>query len=476
MSCSNIVTSLKICTEVFQLQNDKQIYQEHCKCYCQSCHNSAEYGLQPESNQKYSKPIGFTRISFKRNLSSHVFKKYHKSFHGTKWIIVDKIVNESGFQLLKAGDYINPFKQLLPPKNHYQPEEIDDQKSNSGKIKRFIKWRYNPYTKKNESFDIAQTFTSPSIHYASHSCYAPEGVVTINTTTSSPVNVVCKFVLEIRQKPDEYKQTCETLGRYGSSFDKYVQNDVIEWATKRNDNVYVTGVLIKIISISKSESIHSMLNATNWMKSHDLKSECRMFKKADGNFYLRLMGTLLHSTEYKLLQLRKAYKWSDSTLVCQVKHRWGTALFSFFVDYATSCIQKIHEFNFNDNSVAEWIKKKNGFVSNTNGVKCRLNVILSELNGVWIKRNSDNAVCIIDKINYGKFTLQFACKLGHNKKYEIKDIKQSPGWSFSDCYFNMKHAWGSCTFHIIYDKTKNEYLMIEVNQNDWSECIWYKYK
>lgn len=93
--------------------------------------------------------------------------------------------------------------------------------------------------------------------------------------------------------------------------------------------------------------------------------------------------------------------------------------------------------------------------------------------GIWCKSNSDNAVCCIGKGDDGVLCLQFLVYLEHRTKYSIKVITRAPSWSFAEGYFKVQHRWGRSTFHIVHDE-KDGFTMLEINQNDMSECVWYK--
>ena len=343
--CVHIKTGTKICTQALGVRSVNNSYSKCYRTDCKYADTKKKFGYNTKTSL-YSEPIGFTRISLKRDFPKDVFStKYHKSYHGVPWKVATKII-AGGYKMLKSGDYINRYKQLLPPKNHYQPNEEG----------LFIKPKYNPYTKQSEHFDIARVFTSPSIHYAAHRCYARVGWVAIDTNSNSPTVVQIRFVFEIHQKADEYERHCETLGAFaiGKVFDEYVPNDVIEWATKTNENVIITGILLQIKQVASCKSVYEELNLSAWIKTHDMRAACKFIKKSHRNFYIEFMGSKLgHSTQYQLKSFRKSHKWCDSDFVCSVKHCWGMARFNFFVDFQSNRIYKIHEFNLNDNSVAE---------------------------------------------------------------------------------------------------------------------------
>ena len=107
-------------------------------------------------------------------------------------------------------------------------------------------WRKNKYTNKQEHFDPHQIFLSPSIKYASGNEYAPwfkYGKVDI------------KFVFQVRIKPGSYKIGQQTVGAK-RQIDKSFNNIELEWYTKQNIGILITGLLMKIENMKEVQDIN----------------------------------------------------------------------------------------------------------------------------------------------------------------------------------------------------------------------------
>eukprot|EP01083_Nonionella_stella_P044605 120083_1 len=95
--------------------------------------------------------------------------------------------------------------------------------------------RTNKHSKKKETFDPNQIFTSPSCIYASYYC----DKIQLNGKTVS-------FMFQCRQKPATYSRGQETMRFREKKIYKWIHNDSIEFYTKHNLNIIVTGILVKI--------------------------------------------------------------------------------------------------------------------------------------------------------------------------------------------------------------------------------------
>eukprot|EP01083_Nonionella_stella_P287208 977534_1 len=199
------------------------------RCFCAKCHKERgdkETYSRGRPSQSYVLPVGYARFAIKLpselQKKENILRDWHVVYHGTKSRFLPEIC-ESGLILLKPNDFkLN------------DGDRCKTNKIRSGHIqKSFV--RTNKHSNKKETFDPNQIFTSPSCIYSSYYC----DKVQLNGHTVS-------FMFQCRQKPGTYSRGQETM-RFGQKkIDQWVDNDSIEFYTKHNLNIIVTGILIKI--------------------------------------------------------------------------------------------------------------------------------------------------------------------------------------------------------------------------------------
>ena len=175
----------------------------------------------------------------------NILKDWHVVYHGTKSVFVGELC-ESGLILLRPNDY-----------------KLTGSKTERNKIRRghiqskFI--RTNKHTKQKEVFDPNQIFTSPSPTYSSYYCDKSQ----INGHTVS-------FIFQCRQKPGTYQRGQETMAFRDEVIDPYINNDCIEFYTRENLNIIITGILIKVHDYNRE---HVTDSDNDDLDSEDEKSE-----------------------------------------------------------------------------------------------------------------------------------------------------------------------------------------------------------
>eukprot|EP01083_Nonionella_stella_P263179 894279_1 len=204
------------------------------RCFCRYCHverrDTYTY-VRGNPPQTYVLPIGYARFGIKltsqQQNGQNILDDWHVVYHGTKVSFLSEIC-ESGLILLKPNDF-----QLSQDCAKYE-----DIKIRPKHIPRKFE-RVNKYTKQRETFDPEQIFTSPSPTYSSKYC---------NTVDLDGLTV--SFMFQCRQKPGSYSRGQETMGYENEMIDKWISNDCIEFYTKQNLNVIITGILIKVHNFS----------------------------------------------------------------------------------------------------------------------------------------------------------------------------------------------------------------------------------
>ena len=226
----------KRCQQIIQLSIKQQnIFNIHGnRCFCRNCHlKRGDLELYSRGNplQEYVLPLGWSRFGIKlpqSYIEQNVLSEWHVVYHGTKYESVNDII-ESGLILLKPDDFKldgSDFKTLGIRKHHYQTPS----------------YRTNGYSQQQELFDPVQIFTSPSAIYSSY--YSNQTVVDGQTVS---------IMFQCRQKPGTYCRGQETLGfdRKNAVIDRYIGNEQIEFYTKKNLNIVITGILIKIFDFAE---------------------------------------------------------------------------------------------------------------------------------------------------------------------------------------------------------------------------------
>jgi len=205
-------------------------------CFCLKCHkqrkdeNTYKRGKPPSI---YVLPVGWVRFNLsvpQYKVNEHkIFDEWHVSYHGTGEYGVRGIFR-SGLTLLKPGDVALGGEELKEQNDH---------------ISKPFK-RINKFTNAEETFDKNQIFTSPSIAYASLSTYAKPFY--ISDPNDKNITYQLQFVFQLRQRPGSYNIGQETVGAAvsGIKLDKYVDNNEIEWYTKENVAIVLTGLLLRI--------------------------------------------------------------------------------------------------------------------------------------------------------------------------------------------------------------------------------------
>eukprot|EP01084_Bolivina_argentea_P314446 544649_1 len=195
------------------------------RCFCEKCHiqrKDKDIYRRGNPSQKYVIPKGYARFGIKlpSDNEENILNNWHVVYHGTKSKYV-KEISESGLILLKPND----FKLNMKGKNETRSGHI---------LKKFE--RINKYTGEKEIFNPEQIFTSPSCVYASYYC----DKIDIEDCEVS-------FMFQCRQKPGSYSRGQKTIkSKSDKQIDKWISNDCIEFYTKHNLNIIITGILVKI--------------------------------------------------------------------------------------------------------------------------------------------------------------------------------------------------------------------------------------
>ena len=228
----------KLCLElrkkIFPAMSDNLFDSDGDLCFCNYCHRKRNDKLvysRGKPPKRYVLLIGWCRFVISMNeglaTTNRVFKEWHVSYHGTKKQCVTSIFSHGC--LLKAGDVAMDGKLIEIPKGHIQESFL----------------RENEYTGERERFNPKQSFTSPSIKYASHKAYAKPYEQGINGSIDKCYQI--QFVFQCRQKPDSYKVGhATTRDRHKIDYDEFIDNNSIEWYTDRNQCVMLTGFLMKV--------------------------------------------------------------------------------------------------------------------------------------------------------------------------------------------------------------------------------------
>eukprot|EP00484_Ammonia_sp_Unknown_P005991 CAMPEP_0197074372 /NCGR_PEP_ID=MMETSP1384-20130603/211077_1 /TAXON_ID=29189 /ORGANISM="Ammonia sp." /LENGTH=432 /DNA_ID=CAMNT_0042513213 /DNA_START=27 /DNA_END=1322 /DNA_ORIENTATION=+ len=210
--------------------NDAMFEYKGDRCFCVRCHRQRqdkELYSRGKPSQSYVLPVGYARFGIKlpkNERKENILQDWHVVYHGTKAEYL-KEISESGLILLKPNDF-----------------RLGANKSGKNKLvqircghipSKFI--RINDYTKQSEEFDPIQIFTSPSCVYASKYC-----------DRKMIDGDYVSFMFQCRQKPGSYQRGQETMGYGACKIDKFISNESIEFYTKSNLDIIITGILVKI--------------------------------------------------------------------------------------------------------------------------------------------------------------------------------------------------------------------------------------
>ena len=130
-------------------------------------------------------------------------------------------------QLLKPGDYLLGGAQLGIRGGHIREE----------------KDRLNKYTNEMEMFDPNSIFTSPSPKYAS--CHFYTDQLRVEWPGNPGHELGLRFIFQCRQRPGSYKIGQETI-RAAPSFDSNFDNNELEFYTRENVGIKLTGLLVQV--------------------------------------------------------------------------------------------------------------------------------------------------------------------------------------------------------------------------------------
>eukprot|EP01084_Bolivina_argentea_P201507 344445_1 len=238
--CYRLLYAAKIRKTIFPEIPDSSFDNSNNLCFCTMCHRKRgdkDVYSRGKPSKQYAVPIGWTRLGLKTDTSkcemNNVWQEWHVGFHGTKKEIVPQIF-KAGLQLLKPGDITIDGAKLA---------------IRSGHIKKPFK-RYNNYTKKYEMFDPNQIYVSPSIKYASYNAYSSW----FDCSKLMNESIKIKIAFQLRIKPNAYGIGQETVNatKHNKIIDTHFDNSELEWYTKQNLGIILTGLLFNIhIDIGK---------------------------------------------------------------------------------------------------------------------------------------------------------------------------------------------------------------------------------
>jgi hypothetical protein len=202
-------------------------------CFCLKCRTergdrpSYQKGTPPK---KYALPAGYVRLGLRVDAGfaadNKVFEDWHVTFHGTKHSTIESIFR-GGMVLLKPGDVIlgGP---VLGIRDGHIPKPFS---------------RQNKYTNEMEMFDPNSIFTTPSPKYASYGSYADQ--VRVEWPGNPGQQLGLRFIFQCRQRPGSYKIGQETI-RAAPSFDSNFDNNELEFYTRENVGIKLTGLLVQV--------------------------------------------------------------------------------------------------------------------------------------------------------------------------------------------------------------------------------------
>lgn len=205
------------------------------KCFCRACYTGSEY-MNRKNTGLYALPTGWYRrgLGLAHNAKVHqVLDRWHIAYHGTR---------AENLKSILAGNQL-----LLPGQVAFDGEEIRIRSSH-------IADGFERQTPEGsaEMFDPNQIFMSPSIRYCDSQIYSSTQTWTRQEGAGEPELYNVQVALAVRVQPGCYSVGPETIGarRRNEQIDPQISNGCIEWYTKNTTSVIITGLLVKINTLS----------------------------------------------------------------------------------------------------------------------------------------------------------------------------------------------------------------------------------